>query len=277
METNNQIKENICLIPDEFFFIDEIAIPSEIEVKEIKSFAFLQLESITPFPLEQILWGYLYQEDKRKLILFAALKDRLTENNFSELENYYWVLPEFCYTHKDLTNEELWNADIRPEEYKKKEQRDRKLLKIINHSFKLSSILIGLLLFIEVGLTLGKSINDTKQEKIQSQYLAVKEIEDQHNLIQKLEQISKNKLEPVKILEQANQIRLDSKISITYDTVDLNNENTITIKGTAGSINQLNSYIDLLKKSGVFGIYEDPKSSTKSGKTNFTIKLNYKS
>ena len=53
--------------------------------------------------------------------------------------------------------------------------------------------------------------------KIESQAMSVRLIEDKHTLINKLEQISKNEVSPIKLLEQANQIR--SKISSTSSMI----------------------------------------------------------
>ena len=113
--------------------------------------------------------------------------------------------------------------------------------------------------------------------KIETQAPTVRRIEDQHTLINKLEQISQNELRPIALLEQANQIRSMISSNIIYDNVDITNENEVTIKGTAGSVNDLNKYVSQLNQSKNFNVIEDPKYITRGGKTTFTLKMYFQS
>jgi len=91
----------------------------------------------------------------------------------------------------------------------------------------------------------------------------------------KLEQVSQNELRPISILEAANNIRLEQKLGIEYDSAVVEGKNHITIEGKATSINALNTYIDNLKRSDYFEIVTDHESITRSGKTTFTVTLGY--
>ena len=77
------------------------------------------------------------------------------------------------------------------------------------------------------------------------------------------------------ILEKANAIRTQISSNIIYDTVDIVGENEITIKGTVGSVNQLNRYVTELSRSKHFQVIGDPKYITRGGKTTFTLRMFY--
>ena len=81
-----------------------------------------------------------------------------------------------------------------------------------------------------------------------------------------------NEVRPVAILGALNTVR-PRGIYFTSTTTTL--DNNITIEGVAQTINELNNYIEILKGSGEFSLAQDPKSLTRSGKTTFTMTLEY--
>ena len=63
LEESSTISDRtICLIPSQYFFIEFISFENEedqpISDKEAYRFFELQLESLSPLPLDQLLWGY---------------------------------------------------------------------------------------------------------------------------------------------------------------------------------------------------------------------------
>ena len=66
-----------------------------ISDKEAYRFFELQLESLSPLPLDQLLWGYYSPLDAEQSILYACLKSRLANEGYDALEDYTWVLPQF--------------------------------------------------------------------------------------------------------------------------------------------------------------------------------------
>lgn len=62
----------------------------------MNDFAELSLESVAPFPVEQLLWGYLHAEDGDSILIYAAHRDRLKNAGFNELNAYVWALPDFA-------------------------------------------------------------------------------------------------------------------------------------------------------------------------------------
>lgn len=89
-------EEQVLLLPGKLFFVESVNIPEELEVSEIPDFVELSLESIAPFPVEQLYWGYLYDKDAPNLLLYAAHRERIKSEGFSNLDNYLWVLPDFA-------------------------------------------------------------------------------------------------------------------------------------------------------------------------------------
>lgn len=88
--------EQVLVLPGHLFFIESVEIPVALEAAEIGDFAELSLESIAPFPIEQLNWGYLYSEDAASILLYATHRDRLKNAGYSELHAYAWVLPDFA-------------------------------------------------------------------------------------------------------------------------------------------------------------------------------------
>ena len=326
---------SICLIPSQYFFIELISFENEdlqlISSKEAYRFFELQLESLSPLPLDQLLWGYYTLPNAKQSILFACLKSRLANEKFGALENYTWVLPEFLpqlaletiqpselkdlskletlntketeeyllHLEKDLTisvahsitNKEsdvspisvslevpvLWSSDIRSKNFKGEEQKKRARLAFVNKSFILSLYFIALILISELLLAGANLWLNKYTKKIETQAPTVSLIIDQGKLNNKLEKISKNEVRPIKLLEDANQMRINTSPNIVYNNVEITNENIFTIKGTAGSVNDLIRYVTKLKQSNDFNVLEDPKSLTRGGKTTFTLKMNFQS
>lgn len=88
--------EQALVLPGKLFFVETIDIPEELEVLEIPDFAELSLESSSPFPLDQLYWGYLYHKDAATLLLYAAHGGRIKNEGFSDLDDYMWVVPDFA-------------------------------------------------------------------------------------------------------------------------------------------------------------------------------------
>ncbi len=88
--------EQVLLLPGHLFFIETVPVPADVDPREIASFAELSLESLAPFPVEQLNWGYCYTDGSPGLVLFAAHGERLKREGYTGLEAYAWVLPEFA-------------------------------------------------------------------------------------------------------------------------------------------------------------------------------------
>ena len=84
------------MLPGYMFFVETINIPNELELSEIADFVELSLESIAPFPLDRLCWGYLYRKNASTLLIYAAHQERIKIAGFANLNDYAWVIPDFA-------------------------------------------------------------------------------------------------------------------------------------------------------------------------------------
>ena len=239
---------------------------------------------VIPEFIPQLALGLIQASDLHDTSKLETLAD--TKTNSLHLENDFQVSitqitedesSDVVPTSIILDPQLLWSADIRSETFKDQEQKNRSRLAFVNKSLKLSLYFIAFIFLSELLLSGANLWLTQYASKIETQASTVRRIEDQHTLINKLEQISQNELRPIALLEQANQIRSMISSNIIYDNVDITNENEVTIKGTAGSVNDLNKYVSQLNQSKNFNVIEDPKYITRGGKTTFTLKMYFQS
>lgn len=86
---------DVLVLPAEYFFIEKVEVPTALAPAELADFAELSMEAVSPFPLDQLRWGFLTDPDGQHLLIYAALKERLKLAGHAELETYTWVLPDF--------------------------------------------------------------------------------------------------------------------------------------------------------------------------------------
>lgn len=90
------------MAPAHWFFCRRIEIPADLEKGEEEGFALLELESLSPFPLDHLHYGYRLDGAGRYAFLFAAYKRR-----FEKIDQAAWrrseaVLPDFLLAlHRD--------------------------------------------------------------------------------------------------------------------------------------------------------------------------------
>jgi len=367
--------EQVLALPGHLFFIETIDVPIDLEPAEIPDFIELSLESLAPFPVEQLNWGFLYSTDAPTILVYATHRDRLKQAGYTELKSYAWVLPDFatltgaCFPDETLvtlqsannlslllfdkgacvprtvlvasledgdfehaleelvanasdltqgttmlrvrtgaielseqglaifnqesaddshsaieygawttlapTEAQLWQSDVRSADFKVTERNARRLGSLLMRITAWAAIFALVLVGIEMLLLASQAWLSTLDKQIESQRTAVLTIEDKQALMVKLEQVAKNELRPIAILDAANNIRLKQNLGIEYDSAVVEGENHITIEGKATSINALNSYTESLKQSGQFVLITAPESITRAGKTTFTVTLAY--
>lgn len=293
-ETENAAQPDVRIVPAEFFFVEEVEVPTAVTPDELADYAELSMEGLAPFPLEQLRWGFLTAADGRRLLIYAALNDRLLRAGYKDLQSYSWVLPDFAplqgtpfealaespaeghWAPLSTSEASLWNADIRPASYKSVERSARRTTTLISRVIGYAALFACLLLILEALLFAGQLWLGTRGAKVEAQSTAVRRVEDKESLMNKLEQVAQNELRPIAMLEAANQIRLSlGSTGIEYDEVVIEGGNRLTIEGKANTINELNAYTEALRKSGNFELSEAPKYITRSGKTTFSATLDY--
>lgn len=170
----------------------------------------------------------------------------------------------------------LWRADIRPSEFKATERNVRRTTAWVTKLLGYAALFAVLLVVMEWLLLIGQFWQSSRQATIDAQSAEVRRIEDKQSLMNKLEQVAQNELRPIGILEAANKIRIElGTTGIEYDEVVIEGINRITIEGKANTINELNAYTDSLRQSGAFELIGEPKQLMRSGKTTFSVTLDY--
>ena len=285
-ETEQTPQSDVLILPAEYFFAESVKVPSNITTSELADFAELSMEGIAPFPLDQLRWGFLTSLDGKSALIYAALNERLKRAGLTKLENYNWVFPDFsAFKGIELFDVEnfiqqgeaiLWQADVRPHSYKSVERKSRSITAWLTRIMGYAAFFTLFLFLLECLILTSNIWLGTHQATIDAQRPEVSRIEDKHSLMNKLEQVAKNDLRPIAILELANQVRIGLKSTgIEYDEVVIEGLNRIVIEGKANTINELNEYTKALRDSGNFQLVEAPKSITRSGKTTFTVTLDY--
>lgn len=88
---------SLMVIPGEYFFVERLVVPEEVHAKDLSSFLEIRLEGISPFPLDQLYWGYLYNQTEKSLFLYAMYIGRLTLEEKERIlgEEVSYVFPSF--------------------------------------------------------------------------------------------------------------------------------------------------------------------------------------
>lgn len=96
-------------LPGHAFFTRAVDVPPGLDKDGLDSFAELSLEEISPFPLEQLAWGWTVDDEHRRIFLFAACKSRLNGLLPSGWTNAIHVFPAFLplLFHRAETREAL--------------------------------------------------------------------------------------------------------------------------------------------------------------------------
>ncbi len=81
--------------PAHWFFCRRIEIPSDLEKGEEEGFALLELENLSPFPLDHLFYGYRLDAAGRFAFVFAAYKRRFEKVDQAAWRRMDAVLPDF--------------------------------------------------------------------------------------------------------------------------------------------------------------------------------------
>lgn len=86
---------SVRLVPTAYFFCRTLALPEEIGEGEFGDYAALQLEELSPFPLDLLNWGYVADLEHRSMLIHAAARNRLGKNELEAWEGTEHVFPDF--------------------------------------------------------------------------------------------------------------------------------------------------------------------------------------
>lgn len=98
-------ERQVALAPADCFFILPTQIPENLPDEELHGFAELTLDGNSPFPLEQLAWGYLCHQNSKRILIFASPKARLRQRGFEDFDVFYHFFPGFLSLFGDTFNE----------------------------------------------------------------------------------------------------------------------------------------------------------------------------
>ncbi len=81
--------------PSQLFFCRRIEVPEDVAEDEREGFVQLQLESLSPFPLEHLQFGYVIDEAKRFAFVYSGYRRSFENGSIAEWEKQETVIPEF--------------------------------------------------------------------------------------------------------------------------------------------------------------------------------------
>ena len=81
--------------PGHYFFCRRVEIPADLEQGEEEGFALLELENLSPFPLEHMHYGFRLDENRRFAFVFAAYRRRFEGEVVAAWRHRDAALPEF--------------------------------------------------------------------------------------------------------------------------------------------------------------------------------------
>jgi hypothetical protein len=86
----------VALLPDGLFFVRAVEMPAGVAPAEVGEQVELALETLAPFPLAQLYYGYFWVPGSARALVFAAYRRRFTAEQVSAWDGVELVLPAFA-------------------------------------------------------------------------------------------------------------------------------------------------------------------------------------
>jgi hypothetical protein len=92
-----ELREITLLIPGEHFFCEAIPLPDGTNNEELEGLASLALEdkAFSPYPIEQLAWGFFGSVELGRIMVFATPFAKLRNLGWQNLEYFRRVFPSF--------------------------------------------------------------------------------------------------------------------------------------------------------------------------------------
>ncbi len=88
-------EQTVGLVPADAFFVRKVELPEGLSGSDLTAFIRLDLEGNSPFPMDQLAWGYLQHPDSPHAFVYASPKARLKNLKIDTLESFYQLFPGF--------------------------------------------------------------------------------------------------------------------------------------------------------------------------------------
>jgi len=166
---------------------------------------------------------------------------------------------------------ELWQSDLRGSDFIERERKQRVTARRLWRINLLAGCAAVLLLIIQVGLfAYGIHLN-RQEETIVTQTSQVERIEENLNLLDKIEQFAKQELKLFQMLQTMNNIRPQS---IYFTKASADNFNQLQVIGQGNNVEEVNRFYKSLKQaSGVSDVILNVTS--RRGKAPFTLTVTF--
>tara|TARA_B100000212_G_scaffold342159_1_gene327977 strand:+ start:11113 stop:12321 length:1209 start_codon:yes stop_codon:yes gene_type:complete len=94
-ENDRMMTMQVAAAPGHVFFCRRVEIPEDVEDSERESYLQLQLEGMSPFPLEHLQFGFCVDKAKRYAYIYSGYRRSFDSTEMSEWSKYEVVIPEF--------------------------------------------------------------------------------------------------------------------------------------------------------------------------------------
>jgi hypothetical protein len=264
-------RDRICILGKEYFFIDEFSFEKPIKSnRALERFVRLRVEAISPFALDDVLYGFFTNE--AKVTIFIAYKPRV-EQLFLDKDAH--IFPEFLpsmVTGRDfkitranatrdgrvifhsaaenlsikLSNPMFFNADLK--EFKRKVRA--KSLGRLSVCLDYGICLCLVALFLGCGVSLFLIFQNSQLSGLKKQANAreseVEDIASKYAFLGNVFKFYSRENFCLDALENINQVRPDD---ILFSDVNADaDKKALKIKGHASSISSLEKYCGAMKR-----------------------------
>lgn len=95
-------ERTLLLAPANWFFTHSFELPEQLPAKELHGFVELSLEGVSPFPLEQLAWGYLSDARSNRVFTYATPWSRISKQKIEKPESFFHAFPGFISCFGDV-------------------------------------------------------------------------------------------------------------------------------------------------------------------------------
>ena len=88
-------ERRVLLVPADTFYSHRFDLPPDIPEEERNGAIELLLEGVSPFPMEHLYWGFLFEEKTNQAFVYAVPHARLAKLGIEKIEDYFHAFPGF--------------------------------------------------------------------------------------------------------------------------------------------------------------------------------------
>lgn len=89
-------EKKVGLVPADALFIRQVELPQGMETSDVPAFLQLDLEGGSPFPIEQLCWGFIHDPASPLACVYATPRSRIKALGLDHPETFHHLLPGFA-------------------------------------------------------------------------------------------------------------------------------------------------------------------------------------